>query len=108
MNLRKPKQRIYKAVELEGSIAWPQIPMLNQISKLGVGSFIKIKIQRESFWCEITAVEDEAFIASIGNELVFSDEHGLQYEDLIEVQFDEVLDYMKLTDSLSYDRYKAL
>jgi hypothetical protein len=58
------------------------VPTSDELNSLKVGDLVKLCCCRERFWVEIVKLGD-SILGRIDNNLIFSDEHNLEYNDLI-------------------------
>lgn len=58
-------------------------PSEQELAKIDVGTFVKICAGKERFWAEVVKVEGDKVNALVGNDLVYTDEHGLSLGDYI-------------------------
>ena len=72
------------AKENPDSFYAPSFDELNEIKK---GSIVNIAVDGERFWTVVISVKGNKITGTVNNVLVFSDEHGLQFED--EVKFEK-------------------
>lgn len=67
-------------------------PPLATVLNVGVGDIVKICAGRERFWVEIAAIEGQEIIGWIDNELYFTHEHGLAYDDEVVFEHRHIYD----------------
>jgi hypothetical protein len=53
---------------------------------INTGSHVKVCMGSERFWVEVTEVDGDTLKARIDNNLLFTHEHGLQCNDLVEFE----------------------
>ena len=64
----------------------PSVADLNSIS---VGDIVKVCANEcERFWTTVTAVDGDMITATVNNDLVLTDQHGLRCDDVIEFHRD--------------------
>ncbi len=61
----------------------PPFDELNEIKK---GSIVKIAADGERFWVVVTSVKGNKITGTVNNDLVFTKDHGLRYEDRVEFE----------------------
>jgi hypothetical protein len=62
-----------------------EAPTNEELSSIKPGMFVKICVGSERFWIKVDSVNDKEIQGKIDNQLVYSDETDLYYED--EVSF---------------------
>lgn len=68
-----------------------QIPSKAELSQVKVGSIVKVSVGGERFWNEVIDVTGDILTAKVDNDLVCTDEHGLNCGDVIEFTLDNVI-----------------
>jgi len=63
-----------------------QIPSQSELDNIDKGSIVKICVDGERFWARVVGVEEEKITGFIDNDLINTDDHGLDYNDLIEFE----------------------
>ena len=58
-------------------------PPEDDLTKLAVGHDVQICVAGERFWIEITEVAYPKFVGKVNNDLVYVEEHGLDFGDLV-------------------------
>jgi len=76
-----------------------EAPSLSELSGLRVGQFIKVCTEGERFWVKLEAIEEDKLFGRVDNELVFTERHGLRYNDKVTVQKRHVYDVLKEGES---------
>jgi len=71
-----------------------QIPDSCVLDKLKLGDFVKICAGLERFWVEIEEMENETFTGRIDNDLVFVDDHGLNFNSKIKFKRNHIYSTM--------------
>ena len=61
-------------------------PSSTELDKIKKGNSVKIAISKERFWVTVVFVNNNKITGTIDNDLIFTDEHGLQFEDEIEFE----------------------
>jgi hypothetical protein len=71
-------------------------PSEKELSELDNGSIVKIKVEGENFWTVITRITKEGEVtATVVNELVRTERHGVKYQDQIVFHLNNVWDIEK-------------
>jgi hypothetical protein len=60
-----------------------RIPTKEDLYKLKVGDSVKVCVENECFWVEITELSKKLVTGRVDNDMVFTDEHGLKYNDTV-------------------------
>jgi hypothetical protein len=63
-----------------------EAPSEKQLSMVEIGDAVKVCAIRERFWVHVTAIDGNSLIGVIDNDLLFSEEHGLKYEDIVKFE----------------------
>jgi hypothetical protein len=73
-----------------------EIPSAEELNNLKQGDSIMVCCQRERFWVEIMyETNNKIFVCRIDNDLIFTDEHGLDINDLIYVTRENIYNIYK-------------
>lgn len=67
-------------------------PPLSTVLNVGVGDIVKVCAGRERFWVEIAAIDGAEIIGWVDNDLYFTDEHGLEYDDEVVFEHRHIYD----------------
>jgi hypothetical protein len=67
------------------------IPSQEDLDKIRVGSVVKICVSNERFWTIVANVDGDKITATVDNDLVGTDEHGLKLEDIVEYEKKNVM-----------------
>ncbi len=60
------------------------VPDLDDLlTKVKPGSLVKVCVSDERFWCIVNSIEDAKITATIDNDLLNTDMHGLNFGDII-------------------------
>ena len=91
MKIKKPKQPFIDAQEMaERHPSTFEIPSKKQISKLKIGDTVKVCVGKERFWNIIKEIKGGKIIAEVDNELVYTNEHGLDLGDIISFKTENI------------------
>lgn len=84
-----------------------EIPPAEVMNRIKPGVFVKVgvnfdpphvsgntKCNSERFWVKVTGVQNDKIVGTVGNMLVFDDEHGFDYGKEIAFNKQHVLDVM--------------
>ena len=72
------------------------IPSNEELKNINKGDSVKVCAMRERFWVEIVSETNERIlIGRVDNNLVFTDEHGLDMNDLIYLTRENIYDIYK-------------
>lgn len=63
-----------------------EVPAHRELDALGRDCVVKICVGNERFWTKIIHVDGEKITAIIQNDLLNTDQHGLNYNDVIEFE----------------------
>jgi hypothetical protein len=58
-------------------------PTQEELDKIKIRDYAKVCVGRERFWVKVLKIEDETITGTIDNDLVFTHEHGLKFDDVI-------------------------
>lgn len=65
-------------------------PSEEDLSQIKPGVSVKVSIGRERFWVTVTNVDGDEITGSVDNDLIFTEEHGLNYGDIISFKKENV------------------
>jgi hypothetical protein len=63
-----------------------EAPDANQLAVLQVGDIVKVCPGSERFWAEIKEIEGSTITAVVDNDLIYTEQHGLQLGDYIQFE----------------------
>ena len=63
-----------------------EAPTTEELDNIFVGDTVKVSVLGERFWCEVVEVNSEVIKARVDNDLIFTDEHGIRYMDIIQFE----------------------
>lgn len=63
-----------------------EAPSKKELESLKPGSYVKVSVMSERFWCEIISIDGENIVARVDNDLVCTDEHGISCDDIIKFE----------------------
>lgn len=69
-----------------------QVPTQEELDGLTKGDTVKVNTCGERFWVIVTWVGGESVIGTVDNDLLFTDEHGLDYGDIITFTKENIYD----------------
>ena len=73
-----------------------EAPATEDLDSIKEGSFVKIcAAESERFWVKVTRVEDNLIEGTVDNQLIYSDEHGLDLGDIIKCEKKHVYQTME-------------
>ena len=58
-------------------------PSEEELSKIDIGTFVKVCVGMERFWTEVVKIEGSKISALVGNDLAYTDQHGLSLGDYL-------------------------
>lgn len=78
------------------------IPSDEEKNELVPGDFVKIgvsfdstSINTERFWLRVKTISTDGVKGIVDNDLVFTEMHGLDYQDEMSIKFENILSIMK-------------
>lgn len=75
-----------------------EVPSPDELASICPGSCVKVCSLPERFWVTVTAVNaDGSLTGTVANALIFTDRHGLDYEDEVTFERRHVYDVMDRT-----------
>lgn len=63
-----------------------EAPSAQELANIMPGDFIKICVEPERFWVKITAINPGLLTGVISNDLVYTNRHGLDCDQIISVE----------------------
>lgn len=70
-------------------------PSHEQLAAIGPGDSVKVCTGDERFWVRVLTATETTITGMVDNDLLFADEHGLDYGDEISFGREHVYDVMK-------------
>ncbi len=61
-------------------------PSLTELNEIKEGSLLKVATGGERFWVLVISVKGNKITGTVNNDLVFTKDHGLRYEDRVEFE----------------------
>ena len=68
------------------------VPTQEELDGLTKGDTVKVSTCGERFWVKVTWVGGESVVGTVDNDLLFTDEHGLDYGDIITITKENIYD----------------
>ena len=67
------------------------IPSTSEKLRIATEDYVKVATGGERFWVSVKSIDGEQLKGEVNNHLVCSDEHGLEFGDVIELKMKNVL-----------------